>query len=99
MPTVSLYGRVQQEVIASTLAEEHGIEVEFSEASVLHVERLRRVGAAVERFNTPTNPYGATLGIRLTPGAAGHRGRRSTSTSRCATSRSSSSRPWSTSAS
>jgi ribosomal protection tetracycline resistance protein len=69
--TVSLYGRVQQEVIASTLADEHGIEVEFSEASVLHVERLRRVGTAVERFNTPTNPYGATLGIRLTPSGPG----------------------------
>ena len=69
--TVSLYGRVQQEVIASTLADEHGIEVEFSEASVLHVERLRREGTAVERFNTPTNPYGATLGIRLTPAEPG----------------------------
>jgi ribosomal protection tetracycline resistance protein len=70
-PTVSLYGRVQQEVIASTLAEEHGIEVEFSEASVVHVERPRRVGSAVERFNTPTNPYGATIGLRLTPAAPG----------------------------
>ena len=70
-PTVSLYGRVQQEVIASTLAEEHGIEVEFSEASVLHVERLRRAGSAVERFNTPTNPYGATIGLRLSPAAPG----------------------------
>jgi ribosomal protection tetracycline resistance protein len=69
--TVSLYGRVQQEVLASTLAEEHGIEVEFSEASVLHVERLRRVGSAVERFNTPTNPYGATIGIRLSPAPPG----------------------------
>ncbi len=70
-PTVSLYGRVQQEVIASTLADEHGIEVEFSEASVLHVERLRRVGSAVERFNTPTNPYGATLGFQMSPGLPG----------------------------
>ena len=69
--TVSLYGRVQQEVIASTLADEHGIEVKFSEASVLHVERLRRVGAAVERFNTPTNPYWATIGLRLAPAPAG----------------------------
>lgn len=69
--TVSLYGRVQQEVIASTLADEHGIEVQFSEASVLHVERLRRAGTAVERFNTPTNPYGATIGIRLSPAAPG----------------------------
>lgn len=70
-PTVSLYGRVQQEVIASTLAEAHGIEVEFSEASVLHVERLRRIGSAVERFNTSTNPYGATIGLRLSPAAPG----------------------------
>ena len=69
--TVSLYGRVQQEIIASTLADEHGIAVAFSEASVLHVERLRRVGTAVERFNTPSNPYGATLGIRLTPAEPG----------------------------
>ncbi|CUR56989.1 putative tetracycline resistance protein [metagenome] len=70
-PTVSLYGRVQQEVIASTLADEHGIEVEFSEASVLHVERLRRVGEAVERFNTPSNPWAATLGFRLSPAEPG----------------------------
>ena len=96
--TVSLYGRVQQEVIASTLADEHGIEVEFSEASVLHVERLRRAGTAVERFNTPTNPYGATIGIRL-PRGPGHGSRLRPRTSRCATCPSSSSRQWSTSAS
>jgi ribosomal protection tetracycline resistance protein len=69
--TVSLYGRVQQEVLAATLAEEHGIEVEFADAGVLHVERPRRVGMAVERFNTPTNPYHATVGLRVTPTAPG----------------------------
>ena len=95
-PTVSLYGRVQQEVIASTLAEEHGIEVEFSEASVLHVERLRRVGTSVERFNTPTNPYWATIGLRLSPAPRAVEWS-STSTCPCATCRSSSSRPSSTS--
>ena len=41
-PTVSLYGQVQQEVLASTLAEEYGIEVAFADAGVLHVERPRR---------------------------------------------------------
>jgi ribosomal protection tetracycline resistance protein len=70
-PTVSLYGRVQQEVIASTLAEEHGIEVEFSDASVIHVERPRRTAIAMERFNTPTNPHHATLGLRIIPGPPG----------------------------
>jgi ribosomal protection tetracycline resistance protein len=68
---VSLYGRVQQEVLGSTLAEEHGIEVEFSHAGVLHVERPRRVARAVERFNTPSNPHHATLGLRIAPGAPG----------------------------
>jgi len=70
-PMVSLYGRVQQEVLASTLAEEHGIEVEFSDASVIHVERPRRIASAVERFNTDTNPYQATVGLRIAPGPAG----------------------------
>ena len=70
-PTVSLYGRVQQEVLGATLAEEHGIEVEFSDASVLHVERPCGTGEAVLRLNTPTNPYGATVGLRIRPGAPG----------------------------
>jgi ribosomal protection tetracycline resistance protein len=71
LPTVSLYGRVQQEVIASTLAEEHGIDVVFADAGVLHVERPRRSGAAVERFNTPSNPHHATLGLRIEPAPPG----------------------------
>ena len=71
LPTVSLYGRVQQEVLGSTLAEEHGIEVEFADASVLHVERPRRIAGAIERFNTPSNPHHATLGLRVAPAAPG----------------------------
>jgi ribosomal protection tetracycline resistance protein len=70
-PTVSLYGRVQQEVLGATLVEEHGIEVEFSDASVIHVERLRRSGQAVIRLNTDENPYQATIGLRLDPGPPG----------------------------
>ena len=68
LPTVSLYGRVQQEVLGTTLAEEHGIEVEFADASVLHVERPRGVGEAVVRLNTDGNPYHATIGLRVAPG-------------------------------
>ena len=70
-PTVSLYGRVQQEVLGATLAEEHGIEVEFSDATVLHVERPRGVGEAVVRLNTVENPHQATIGLRLEPGEPG----------------------------
>jgi ribosomal protection tetracycline resistance protein len=71
LPTVSLYGRVQQEVLGATLAEEHGIEVEFADASVLHVERPRGVGSAVQRLNTESNPYQATIGLRIGPGRPG----------------------------
>jgi ribosomal protection tetracycline resistance protein len=70
-PTVSLYGRVQQEVLGATLAEEYGIEVEFADAGVIHVERPRRTAVAVERFNTPSNPHHATLGLRIAPGRPG----------------------------
>ncbi len=69
--TVSLYGRVQQEVLGATLAEEHGIEVSFADAAVLHVERPRRTGEAVVRLNTEENPYQATIGLRIAPGAPG----------------------------
>ena len=68
---VSLYGRVQQEVLGATLAEEHGIEVAFADAAVLHVERPRRTGEAVVRLNTDENPYQATIGLRIAPGAPG----------------------------
>ncbi len=68
LPTVSLYGRVQQEVLGATLTEEYGIEVEFADASVLHVERPRGVGEAVIRLNTDVNPYHATIGLRVAPG-------------------------------
>ncbi|HEX3930059.1 MAG TPA: translation factor GTPase family protein [Nocardioides sp.] len=68
---VSLYGRVQQEVLAATLAEQHGVEAVFSDASVVHVERPRRVGRALERYNTSSNPHHATLGLRIAPGLPG----------------------------
>ena len=68
---VSLFGRVQQEVLVATLAEEYGVEAEFSDASVLHVERPRRTGSAIEVLNTDSNPYGATIGLRISPTATG----------------------------
>jgi ribosomal protection tetracycline resistance protein len=38
---------------------------------VLHVERPRGVGSAVQRLNTESNPYQATIGLRITPGPPG----------------------------
>jgi len=65
---VSLYGQVQQEVIGATLADEHGIAVEFSETTTVHVERPAGSAEAVEILNKPTNPFSATVGLRVEPG-------------------------------
>ena len=69
--SVSLYGEVQREVIEATLAEEHGLEVEFRETTTICIERPRGSGAAVEILNTPTNPFHADLGLRVDPAAPG----------------------------
>ncbi|SDT35309.1 elongation factor G [Microlunatus soli] len=70
-PTVSLYGRVQREVLEATLADEYGVRARFADAAVLHIERPRRAAMAVERLNTPSNPYQATIGLTIEPAEPG----------------------------
>lgn len=64
---VSLYGEVQKEVIAATLAQEYGINVRFHETSTIHVERPVGAGEALEEIGKDGNPFLATLGIRVEP--------------------------------
>jgi ribosomal protection tetracycline resistance protein len=81
---VSLYGEVQKEVIGETLARVYGVEVTFSPTRTICVERLLGPGEALEVIRAAThtnisgksspeskNPFGATLGLRLEPGAIG----------------------------
>jgi ribosomal protection tetracycline resistance protein len=68
---VSLYGEVQKEVIAATLAEDYGIEVSFRETTTVCVERVAGVGEAVELIWVPPNPFLATVGLRVEPGEDG----------------------------
>jgi ribosomal protection tetracycline resistance protein len=67
--TVSLYGEVQKEVIASLLASEYGVEVTFSETTPIHVERLDGVGAAVRTM--ADSLWTAGVGFRVSPVAEG----------------------------
>ena len=69
--SVSLYGEVQKEVIQATLADEFGIDVEFSETTTICIERPIGTGAAVERLNEPPNPFLATIGLRIEPRSPG----------------------------
>jgi ribosomal protection tetracycline resistance protein len=68
---VSLYGEVQKEVLAATLADDYGLDVAFAEASVVCVERPRRDGVARALLRDPANPYSATVGLRVAPAAPG----------------------------
>jgi ribosomal protection tetracycline resistance protein len=66
--SVSLYGEVQKEVIQATLADDFGIEVTFRETTTLCVERPIGTGEAVEVLHAETNPFNATVGLRIAPG-------------------------------
>ncbi len=68
---VSLYGEVQKEVLQATLAEEHGVAVDFRETTTLHIERPVGAGAAFEVIDKGDNPFLATVGLRVEPGPAG----------------------------
>jgi ribosomal protection tetracycline resistance protein len=66
--SVSLYGEVQKEVIAATLATEFGIDVVFRETTTICVERPANRGEAIAILNTEANPFQATIGLRVEPG-------------------------------
>jgi len=69
--SVSLYGEVQKEVIAATLADEFGLAVGFRETTVICIERPGGCGAAVDRIGAPENPFLATVGLRVEPARPG----------------------------
>ncbi len=68
---VSLYGEVQKEVIQSTLAEDFGLAVTFSETTMICVERPAGRASALEVLQSDEHPYSATIGLRLERGPAG----------------------------
>jgi ribosomal protection tetracycline resistance protein len=69
--SVSLYGEVQKEVIGATLANDFGVAVAFRETRTICVERVVGVGEAVELYETASNPFMATIGLRIEPAPAG----------------------------
>jgi ribosomal protection tetracycline resistance protein len=62
---VSLYGEVQKEVIRATLSDEFALEVDFRETTPICIERPIGSGTAVETIGSATNPFLATVGLRI----------------------------------
>jgi ribosomal protection tetracycline resistance protein len=69
--SVSLYGEVQKEVIEATLASDFGLEVTFRETTPICVERPAGSGEAVEVLHAESNPFFATIGLRVDPAPNG----------------------------
>jgi ribosomal protection tetracycline resistance protein len=82
--SVSLYGEVQKQVIGETLARDYGVEVDFHETTSICIERPVTLAEELEVISSPskanisgkssalsTNPWPATVGLRLVPGAPG----------------------------
>ncbi|QBD74713.1 TetM/TetW/TetO/TetS family tetracycline resistance ribosomal protection protein [Ktedonosporobacter rubrisoli] len=68
---VRLFGEVQKEVIEAILKEKHGLDVQFSETSIVCIEKPKCVGQALDMMGAPDNPFYATVGFRVEPGSSG----------------------------
>jgi len=82
--SVSLYGEVQREVIEATLLRDYAIRASFHDTTVIYIERLAGTGAEEQVISAQThtnisgrsspestNPYRATLALRIEPTAPG----------------------------
>lgn len=65
--TVRLYGEVQKEVLVETLAREFGVPATFGSSRTVCVERPNGTGERTEVIFTDTNPFYATVGLRVEP--------------------------------
>jgi ribosomal protection tetracycline resistance protein len=66
--SVSLYGEIQKEIIESTLADDYGIVADFRQTTTIYMERPGGTGEAAELLTSDSNPYMATVGLRVEPG-------------------------------
>ncbi|MFE2262337.1 tetracycline resistance ribosomal protection protein Otr(A) [Streptomyces griseosporeus] len=70
-----LYGEVQREVLAATLAQDFGIDAEFEPGRVRLLERPAGTGEAFEEMPwLDRTRYWATVGLRVEPGPVGSGG-------------------------
>jgi ribosomal protection tetracycline resistance protein len=67
---LSLYGEVQKEIVAQTLHDEHGLEIEFRPTTPVCIERPNRAATALEplpRHRSPAHPLLAGVGLTISP--------------------------------
>jgi ribosomal protection tetracycline resistance protein len=68
---IRIFGEVQKEVLETTLKEDYGLDVLFSETSIVCIEKPGRIGQALEIMGVADNPFYATVGFQVEPGPSG----------------------------
>ncbi len=68
---IDVYVEVQREVLAETLASEHGIVADFSPTPAACVERPAAVGRSVRRLSEADHHRAVTVAVTVSPGAPG----------------------------
>ncbi|MFF9653902.1 tetracycline resistance ribosomal protection protein Otr(A) [Streptomyces sp. NPDC014622] len=69
---VRLYGEVQKEILAATLAESFGVRARFDRTRTVCIEKPVGAGEAVEEMDTRAHNYfWATVGLRVEPAGQG----------------------------
>ena len=58
-------------MIQATLADEYAVDVTFRETTPIYVERPIGSGEAIELLHAESNPYLATIGLRIDPAPNG----------------------------
>jgi len=66
-----IFGEVQKEVIETMLKEHSGLDVRFSETSIVCIEKPKGRGQAIEIMGAAENPFVATVGFLVEPGPVG----------------------------
>lgn len=69
--TIQVFGRVQQEILMETIAQQYGIEVTFSPPKVMCIEKPIACGESAEFMGEKGNPFWATVGFRVESGLPG----------------------------
>lgn len=64
---VNLFGEVQMEILSSIIDDSYGIKVEFSNIQTIYKEAPKGVGTSIIHIKEESNPFYATVGLKIEP--------------------------------
>lgn len=68
---LNLFGDIQMEIIKDILIKEHNVEIEFHKPDIIYKETVKSDGRSLLPMFHKSNPYYATIGIKVEPNFPG----------------------------